>query len=284
MAKKKMDTPEFNKLLIIHADDAGLCHSENKATMDALRKETVSSYSIMTCCPGFDEMANFAKANPEFDNGVHLTLTCEWEEYRFGPVLPINQVPSLVDENGFFHKTRENLKIKASVEDVRKELSAQIEKALRYGLNPSHIDSHMYSLGSTPELMKVYKDLGRKYNLPVLLNKELIEVVGGIDAKQCLDNSDLVIDNIFYVKDKDFEKRDFKTYYDGVLDNLSPGINMLLIHLAFDDIEMKDITKNHPNFGSEWRQMDFDYFISDGCKNKLNQNGIELITWSDINQ
>ncbi len=96
--------PENTKLLIVHADDAGLSHSGNRATIKSLQYGVVNSFSIMVPCPWFHEMAVFARKNPRFDYGIHLTLTCEWEYYRFDPVLPISEVPSLVDENGHFYK------------------------------------------------------------------------------------------------------------------------------------------------------------------------------------
>src|SRR5664279_2586227 len=141
---QKSGCPEKTKLLIIHADDAGLSHSKNIATIQSLEKGIVNSYSIMVPCLWFYEMAIFAKNNPHFDNGIHLTLTCEWGNYKFGPVSPASEVPSLVDENGYFYKTREELRKNASAEDVGKELQAQLEKAFKFGLKPTHIDSHMY--------------------------------------------------------------------------------------------------------------------------------------------
>lgn len=169
---QKLGYPENSKLLMIHADDAGLCHSENRATIQALQYGIVNSYSIMVPCPWFYEMANFAKENSQYDNGIHLTLTCEWENYRFGPVLPIDEVPSLVDENGFFHKNRISLFNMAKPEEVEKELRAQVEKALRFGLQPTHIDSHMCSVGVSAQFLEIYINLGKQYNLPVFLNKE----------------------------------------------------------------------------------------------------------------
>jgi len=276
-------SPLKSKRLIIHADDAGLSHAENMATIKALERGLVSSYSMMVPCRGFEEMADFAKKNPQYDYGIHLTLTCEWEQVRFGPVLPASEVPSLVDGQGHFFKTREALKNSATTEDVKKELKAQIEIAYARVLKPSHLDSHMYSVGAKPEFFKVYKELGREYDLPVLLNKQLLEMVG-LHAEEHLTTKDLTIDYAYVGKFADFEKGNLSGYYDEVLKNLNPGLNIILIHPAFDDDEMKKITVNHPNFGSVWRQIDFDYFTSNHCRALLARNRIELISWKEVNE
>lgn len=279
--KEELGFSENTKLLIIHADDAGLSKSENIATIKSLKDGIVNSYSIMVPCPGFNEMVAFAKKNPQFDSGIHLTLTCEWENYKFGPVLPISEVPSLVDENGHFYKKRDRLKNNATVEDVKKELQAQIEKAFRFGLHPTHLDSHMYSVGITLDFFKIYKDLGIKYDLPVLINKELIEGVA-LNTDYYIDKEDFLIEQIHLGKFKYFKKGKLKDYYKSVFQNLSNALNIILIHPAFDNDEMKEITINHPNFGSEWRQIDFDFFTSEESKFLLKENDIKLITWRDI--
>lgn len=278
---KELGFSEKTKLLIIHADDAGLSHSENMATIQSLENGIVNSYSIMVPCPWFYEMATFTKNNPHFDNGIHLTLTCEWENYKFGPVLPISEVSSLVDENGYFFNNREELKNNASTEDVKKELRAQIEKALKFGLNPTHIDSHMYSVGASPEFFKIYKDLGEKYDLPVLLNKQLMEMVG-LNPNQNIEERDLLVEKVHYGKIVHFEAGKLRDHYRDIFDNLIYGLNIILIHPAFDDNEMKGVTVNHTNFGSEWRQIDFDSFTNEENKSKLKEKDIELITWNDI--
>ncbi|MBK8506089.1 MAG: polysaccharide deacetylase family protein [Saprospiraceae bacterium] len=278
---QKLGFPEETKLLIIHADDAGLSHSENMATIQSLENGMVNSYSIMVPCPWFYEMAVFAKNNPRFDNGIHLTLTCEWENYKFGPVLPISEVPSLVDGNGHFFGKREELRKNASAEDVGKELQAQIEKALKFGLRPTHLDSHMYSVGAKPEFFNIYKDLGEKYNLPVLINEQLMKMVG-LNPLLNIEENDFLIDKTYVGKFEYFETGKLSTYYSWVLENLTIGLNIILIHPAFDDNEMKGVTVNHPNFGSEWRQIDFDFFTSRENKLKLQKNSIELVTWTDI--
>lgn len=271
-----MNTSKIAKYLIIHADDAGLCQSENKATIESLRRGIVNSYSIMATCSGFDEIARFAKNNPEFDYGIHLTLTCEWENQRFGPVLPITEVPSLVDEYGHFFKTREKLKNRASNIDIQKELEAQINKAYDYGLNPSHIDSHMYSVGISEAVFSIYRNLGVQYSLPVFMNQEVLSMV---TRESLIKKDDFLIDHFFIGNFEDFKNGKLQEYYFKVLDELKPGINILLLHPAYDSEEMKEITVNHPNFGSEWRAIDFDFITSEKAKSKIMKNDIQLIDW-----
>lgn len=278
---QKLGFEEDAKLLIIHADDAGLSHSENRATIQAMQFGIVNSYSIMVPCPWFYEMAGFAKKNPQFDYGIHLTLTCEWENYKFGPVLPASEVPSLVDENGHFFKKREQLREIASPEDVAKELRAQMEKAINNGLTPTHIDSHMYSVGAHPKFFEVYKNLGEQFNLPVLINEQLMHMVG-LDPSLYIKEDDFTIDRTYVGEFKYFEKGGLKEFYQSVLENLENGLNLILIHPAFDDDEMKGVTINHPNFGSEWRHQDFEFFTSDKTEALLKEHNIHLVTWNDI--
>lgn len=278
---QKLGFSEDTKLLIIDADDAGLSHSENMATIKSLEKGIVNSYSVMVPCPWFYEMAVFAKNNPQFDNGIHLTLTCEWENYKFGPVSPIKEVPSLVDENGYFYKKREQLRKNASTQEVKKELRAQIEKAINFGLKPTHIDSHMYSVGASPEFFQIYRDLGKEYHLPIMISSQLMEMVG-LNPDQTINNGDLTIEKVHFGIFEYFESGKLSDYYSKVFENLVSGLNIVLIHPAFDDNEMKGITFNHPNFGSAWRQIDFDSFTSPENMAKLKESDIELITWNHI--
>ncbi|WP_108423004.1 polysaccharide deacetylase family protein [Flagellimonas amoyensis] len=269
------------KLLMIHADDAGLSHAENRATMLALEKGMVNSYSIMVPCPWFHEMALFAKNYPQYDMGLHLTLTCEWETYRFGPVLPVSEVRGLVDEHGHFFRKREQLRQNATAEEVEKELRAQIEKALLLGLRPTHLDSHMYSVGSHPDFFKVYKRLGEQYGLPVLINKQMMEMVR-LDPVTHITPDDLTIDHTYLGAIADFEKGQFTQGYQDMLENLQPGLNQILIHPAIDEPEMQAIAINHPYFGAEWRQMDFDFFTNEKTRDTLQKHQIELVTWGEL--
>lgn len=284
-SKTTLESLGFNnndKLLMIHADDAGLSHSENRATIQALHTGLVNSYSIMVPCPWFYEIAEFAIAYPKFDYGIHLTLTCEWSSYKFGPVLGKNEVPSLVDPQGYFFKTRQEVLDNTTIKDLKKELCAQIDRAISFGLKPSHLDSHMYTLGASQEFLDVYREIGAQYQLPVMLNAELISQVSGISAGHLEVQNEILIDRIYLGNFKEYEMGKLEDYYASSIKTLKPGLNMILIHTAFDDPEMQSITKDHPNFGASWRQIDLEFFSSLKCRTLLKEQGIEMISWKDI--
>ena len=270
------------KLLMIHADDAGLSHAENRATMRALKEGLVNSYSIMVPCPWFYEIAEFALRHPDFDYGIHLTLTCEWNSYKFGPVLSNKEVSSLVDNQGYFFKTRQEVLDKAILAELKKELCAQIDRALSFGLQPSHLDSHMYTLGASQGFLDIYREIGQLYKLPVMLNSELISQVSGIHEPDLTIENEILIDRIYLGNFEDYKEGKLAEYYTNSIRDLKPGLNMLLIHPAFDDPEMRSITKDHPNFGASWRQIDLQSFTGLKCRSLLKEQGIKMISWKEI--
>lgn len=167
----RLGYPADAKLLIIHADDLGVAHSENLATFEALNRGAVSSASIMVPCPWLTEAADYARAHPDADLGVHLTLTSEWKTYRWGPVSPRDQVPSLLDPDGYFYRTAADVARHARVADVERELRAQVETALKMGIHPTHLDSHMGALFTTPALIAALVKVARAYHLPFLVGR-----------------------------------------------------------------------------------------------------------------
>src|SRR5215467_3357135 len=157
---EKLGYAKDTKLLLIHADDIAETHAVNAATFQALESGAVNSASIMVPCPWFPEAADYAKSHPEFDFGLHLTLTSERVYYRWGPVAGPGKVPSLVDSNGYFHHDwDQHPPIEAK--DVERELRAQIERALAMGVRPTHFDSHQYRLiENGKEIFQVFVRLG----------------------------------------------------------------------------------------------------------------------------
>lgn len=281
LAEKLGYEPEA-KLLIIHADDVGVAHSENLGSILAMKSGMVNSASIMMPCPWVSEIATYAKNNPNIDFGLHLTLTSEWETMKWGPVASRDKVKSLVNENGFFYDNCEDFEKNATIEDVEIELRAQIEQAFKLGIKPTHIDTHMGCLRYSQELVNLYLKLGREYKIPAMIDKVSLQSASQ-KTKDLIDDKGLIIEKIITANPSDFESG-MANYYEKVLTNLSAGVQILLIHTAFNDAEMQALTINHPNWGAKWRQDDFDFFTSEKCKNILKEENIKLVTWKQIQQ
>ena len=266
------------KYLMIHADDAGLAWSENHATQKGMLKGSISSMSLMVPCPWFYEMAQFCLNHPELDYGIHLTLTGEWKTYPFTPSLSGKKVPSLVNKFGHFHSKRNIIRDFSKSKEVYIELKNQIKIALNMGLKPSHLDSHMYTLGLRQDLLEIYQSLGKEFKLPILLSKKLISYTGEnpnnfkLPENKCLES-------IFMASFKEFENLGLHGFYNNLLDNLPEGLSILLIHPALASNEMDQITIDHPNFGALWRSQDATYFSSEACTEKLKKNKIKLVNW-----
>src|SRR6201999_2299869 len=127
------------KLIIVHADDAGFAHAADSAIESAFDKGVINSAAIMVPCPWFPEIAAYAKKHPELDWGIHLSLTSEWPGYKWGAVSPADQVPSLLDKNGYLYASNAEFAKNAKVDEAEKEIRAQIDKALQSGIKITHI-------------------------------------------------------------------------------------------------------------------------------------------------
>lgn len=148
------------------------------------------------------------------------------------------------------------------------------------GIDPTHLDAHMGGAFSTPGFLKAYIKIGKEFNIPVMLSRQL-EGMLQLNLDSLIDPSAVLIDNIITAMPPDFKKT-MKNYYTSVLNDLKPGVNCLLIHTAYDNDEMKAITIDHPDWGSAWRQEDFDFFTSAACNALLKKNNIVLVTWREI--
>lgn len=262
------------KLLIIHADDIGFSESENKATFNAINGGLVNSGSIMVPCPGFDGAASYLREHREIDAGVHLTLTGEWDAYRLKPLLNLSEISSLADSEGFFFKSKNEFAANADPSEMEKECREQIKKALGSGIDVTHIDSHMYSTFANDSLLQKYISLGKEFKVPVLLTREMPLWVSRL-------RKGIVVDRLYCADMKDFENG-LDMYYTKVLNSLRPGLNCLLVHIAYNDHSMMAITNGEKAFGAGWRQSDFDFFTSEKCRDLIARNNIKLITWREI--
>jgi predicted glycoside hydrolase/deacetylase ChbG (UPF0249 family) len=152
--------------LLIRIDDIGMNHSVNMALQQLADTKMPLSASVLFACPWYQEAVDVLRKNPQISVGVHLALNSEWKWYRWGPVLGKEAVPSLVDTVGyFFSSSDEFLAHKYDLGEVERELSAQVERALRSGLKIDYVDYHMGTVAGTPELLAVAERVAAKYQL-----------------------------------------------------------------------------------------------------------------------
>ncbi len=267
------------KLLIIHADDIGLAHSVNTATIKAFEGAGINSASIMVPCPWFPEIATYAKDHTEYDFGLHLTLNAEWKNYRWGGVSPATEIPSLLDKKGFFYRSVKEVVEHANPIEVEKELIAQVERALAFGVKPTHLDNHMGSLFATPELFQIYLKVGKIYNLPVFI--PLNAAKGYPELMNMIGEQQVFVDN-YMMMNTNRPISEWNEFYIDIVQQLQPGLNELIVHVAIDNSEMQAVTIDHADFGSAWRQNDLNTLLSKEFKIALKENNIKLITWKEI--
>jgi hypothetical protein len=231
---ERLGYPADSKLLIIHADDLAVAHSEDIASFDALDKGAVTSASIMIPCPWLTEVADYAKSHPDADLGLHLTLTSEWKTYRWGSVVPKDKVASLFDPAGYLFSDAPPFLQSAKADDVEREIRAQVERAIAMGIHPTHLDSHMGMLFLRPDYFAAYIKVAHEYKLPFLA---AIAPNTPPEMKALLSPNDVVLDAVA-IADPSIQPSDWKNFYFNFIKNLKPGVTELIIHLAHDDAEM----------------------------------------------
>lgn len=214
------------------------------------------------------------------DFGIHLTMTAEWDLYKWGGITSSDQIPSLLDKNSYFYPTVEELGKVAKGAEAEKELRAQIDKVIASGVQPTHIDTHMGSVMANPELLKIYLDLSDIYHLPVLFPRAYLSWFQP-DVAKTMESKIFLLDNLFMLDPKMISGMWIDAYKKGI-EGLKPGLNELIVHLGIDNDEMQAICKGHEDYGSAWRQHDLDLVMSTEFKDLLKTNHIILIGWRQI--
>ena len=276
---EKLGYPPDAKLLIVHADDLGAAHSVNAASIIALENGLVNSASLMVPCPWFSEIAAYARSHPEADLGLHLTITNEWKFYRWGPVLCRDRVKTLLDRDGYFYPTGGEAAANADMGEVEAEIRSQVARAKAFGIQPTHLDSHMGVLFQNEVLFKVLLQVGRDNGIPVMISREWFERRPYLPS--LLGPIDIILNRVISINPSvPIEK--WEDFYVEAIESIQPGITEIIVHLAYDDEEMRAVTINHPDWGTKWRQRDFDFFTSEKFRVLLRENNIRLITWREL--
>jgi len=254
--------------LIVRADDIGSSHTANLACIQSYREGIARSVEVMAPCPWFNEAAQMLRENPGYDVGVHLTLTSEWANYKWGP---LTQGPSLVDANGhFFPMTSQRadfppntgfLESKWRIEEVENELRAQIELAKRMIPQVSHLSSHMGTPTCTPELRSLVQRLSKEYKLP-------IDTPGAKHFRWAADSK------------ASAEQREAALVK--ALEELQPGVWILVEHPGLDTPEMQGI--GHKGYWEVASHRDgvTKAFCSPKVKEVIKKRGIQLVSYGDM--
>jgi predicted glycoside hydrolase/deacetylase ChbG (UPF0249 family) len=225
-------SPE-TRLVILKCDDLGECHAANEGIYDALRNGAATSASLMVPAPWAREAAARYRGD---DIGVHLTLSADYEFYRWGP---ITHAPSLLGGDGGFPMTIGDVWEHADLDEVRRECRAQIERAIVWGFDVTHLDSHLGAMQLRPEFFDVYIDMACEFKLPVrMVNAEHEHRVGFPFRKLAAEDGILFPDNFVYVRGLDSDA------LEETIRTLPPGVTELHLRPATDTPELKSLDPN----------------------------------------
>ena len=277
---ERLGYPADTKLLLIHADDLAIAHSEDAASFEALDRGVVTSASVIVPGPWLAEVAEYATSHPDADLGLHLALTSEWKTFRWGTVESANKVPSLLDPAGTLWPLTELVAKNAKPQEAEQEFRAQVKRAMALGIHPTHLDSHMGSAFASPELFAAYVKVAHEFHLPFLavrVNDERRKLLS------LLSESDVLVDSLV-IANPSLRAEEWKEFYLKAIKDMKPGLTEIIVHLGHDDAELQAVTVDHPDYGSAWRQRDFDVVSSPEMKKALEDRHIVLIHWKDLHK
>ncbi|MEX2294212.1 MAG: polysaccharide deacetylase family protein [Acidimicrobiales bacterium] len=225
-----------DRLLIINCDDLGSCHAANVGIYEALRDGVATSATLMVPCPWARDAASRYRGE---DVGVHLTLNAEHDTYRWGP---ITRAPSLLDGDGGFPRTVADVWDHADLDEVRRELRAQVERAILWGFDVSHLDSHMGTLQLRPEFFDVYLDLAVDFGLPLRLSGASSERTIGFPFRRLASEEGVLFPDHF-VRVSGVGSRQT---IEKVIGELRTGVTEVYVQPSVDTPELRALTSDWP--------------------------------------
>jgi predicted glycoside hydrolase/deacetylase ChbG (UPF0249 family) len=269
------------RFVILHADDVGMCHAANEAFVELHKAGLVKCGSIMVPCPWFPEIAAFCREHPDHDLGLHLTLTSEWKHYRWRPVTPATDVPGLVDGEGFMWHDERQVVEHATPKEVETEIRAQIALARKFGVEPTHLDSHMGTLFSSPQFFEVYLRVAREANLPPMIPRvspELLAQYGLKDFRyEPIEQAGyVVLDSLNLGVEGDTLESRFEAYREA-LSALPPGVSQIILHPAKDGPELSQIAGSHVK-----RDLDYRLMLMPAMRDLLKELKIQSVGFREL--
>ncbi len=283
---EKLGYPAGKKVLILHADDIGMCYEANLAGKALLTGGHIQSAALMVPCPWYNEMADWYKDNPDYDLGLHLAMNSEWKWYRWGPVAGRDKVPGMVDKEGFLWRGVLDTARSAKPEEIEAEIRAQVERAIAKGTRPGHIDTHMGTLYARIDFTKAYLKVAEEYRIPAMVVEQSPAVTAKFKKQgyPITDESIALLAAYKLPKLDDFNSApEAKTYEEkkekfiALVQSLSPGLNEIIFHPSVLTDTMKAIT-------GTWQQRAWEaqMFADPTMKAAFEREGVLYTNWKEI--
>lgn len=272
--------PPNARLLIVNADDLGMCHAVTAATFAGLEDGLLTSASLMMPCPWAYATCAHLRAHPQLDVGVHLTFTSEWDTYRWGPLLGPGACPSLCDAEGHFYKSAAEVWAHGDPAEAQVEAEAQLRRALDWGVEPTHLDGHMDTVYADPRYLDLYIKLARRYQLPLRMAARRLYAERGASALYDALPLDGLLrnDDLRFVALEDppaLEEQLVET-----IRTLEPGVTELCVHVASATPEAQAVMGDWAARVEALRLMT----SSSAVRDALSGSGITRIGWRELRE
>jgi hypothetical protein len=283
---KKLGFRPDDRVVIVHADDIGMCHAANAAFWEVQSFGIVTSGSVMMPCPWVPEMAAWCREHPQADVGVHITLTSEWQGYQWGPLSTRDPASGLLDPDGYMWRSNQELYAHMDPPAAIAEMRAQVERALAMGIDVTHIDTHMGTV-MHPQLMAAYVQLAVEYQVPAMLPRLAEERMGEFGIQPALgrrlmrelealaESGFPVLDHICAARGGD----NTLEVYKGLLDSVPAGVTHLLLHPSVPGSDMEAISDS-----ASYRFADYQIFLSPELKVYIAGQGIHLVGYRALRE
>lgn len=274
LTNRLLGFPGEARLLIINADDFGMCNAVNQAIMHILKAGVVQSTSLMVPCPWALQAMHFLSNHPDIPFGVHLTAICDNDDYRWRPITSREKVPSLVDQSGYFYTFAQMAEFLAqvSLDQLEMEFRAQIETVLATGLEPSHLDWHALRIGGSTTIFGLLARLAREYGLA-------LRVMGRNVIERLQSQGLPTIDNNF-LDSYMLDPANKPALFARLLHELPAGLSEWAVHPGLDNAELQALEPE----GRHYRQADYEFFISQDAKELIAEEGIILLDYRALQE
>ncbi|MEX0676761.1 MAG: polysaccharide deacetylase family protein [Pirellulales bacterium] len=285
---EKLGYPSDKVVLILHADDVGMCYEANQAAKDYLTAGRIQSAAMMVPCPWFNEIADWYKEHPEYDMGLHLAMNSEWRWYRWGPVAGKDKVPGMVDKDGYLWRDVPDTATHATGEEIEAEIRAQLERAISRGIRPSHIDTHMGTLYARIDYTRAYLKVAQEYRIPAMAIEMTPPVVAKFRKQGYPITDESIKELAAYTLPKldDFHAApNAKTYEEKkenffeLVRSMSPGLNEVIFHPSIPTEGLKHIT-------GSWQQRVWEsqMFADPAMLAFFEREGVLFTNWKEMMQ